>query len=56
MRGAPILFFAMNKHSLGASAIGAMPDAKAVIDAQIDLVPSGLRAALTNGCRRGGKP
>lgn len=40
---APILFLVMNKHSLGACAVGAMLDAKAVIAAQVDLALNGLR-------------
>jgi len=41
---APLLFLVMNKHSLGACAIGSMLDPKAVIEAQIDLVLHGLHA------------
>ena len=52
---APILFLVMNKHSLGVSAIGAMLDAKAVIEAQIDLVLNGLRAAPEVARKRGGR-
>jgi AcrR family transcriptional regulator len=41
---APLLFLVMNKHSLGACVPGAKLDARAVIEAQIDLVLHGLQA------------
>ena len=46
---APLLFLVMNKHSLGACVPSAKLDARAVIEAQIDLVLHGLapRAAAT---------
>ena len=40
----PLLFLVMNKHSLGACSVGKKIDAKAVIEAQIDLMLHGLRA------------
>ena len=40
----PLVFLAMNKHSLGACPAGPRLDAKAVIGAQIDLVLHGLLA------------
>jgi len=40
----PLVFLAMNKHSLGACSAGPLLDAKAVIGAQIDLALHGLLA------------
>ena len=40
----PLVFLAMNKHSLGACSVGHLLDAKAVIEAQIDLALHGLLA------------
>jgi AcrR family transcriptional regulator len=40
----PLVFLAMNKHSLGACSVGHLLDAKAVIEAQIDLALNGLLA------------
>jgi len=46
---APLLFLVMNKHSLGACAAGARLDARAIIEAQIDLVLNGLQALPNAG-------
>ena len=40
----PLVFLALNKHSLGACSVGHLLDAKAVIEAQIDLALNGLLA------------
>jgi AcrR family transcriptional regulator len=40
----PLVFLALNKHSLGACQVGHLLDAKAVIEAQIDLALNGLQA------------
>ncbi len=40
----PLVFLAMNKHSLGACSVGHLLDAKSVIEAQIDLALNGLLA------------
>ena len=53
---APLLFLVMNKHSVGACAVGGMPDPKRLIDAQIDLALHGLAPAPITARRpaRGG--
>ena len=40
----PLVFLALNKHSLGACSLGQLLDAKSVIEAQIDLALHGLLA------------
>ena len=40
----PLVFLALNKHSLGACSVGHLLDAKSVIEAQIDLALNGLLA------------
>ena len=45
----PLVFLALNKHSLGACSVGHLLDANAVIDAQIDLALNGLLAPASSG-------
>ena len=45
----PLVFLALNKHSLGACSGGHLLDAKAVIEAQIDLALNGLLAPRPGG-------
>ncbi len=45
----PLVFLALNKHSLGACSAGHLLDAKAVIEAQIDLALNGLLAPRPGG-------
>ena len=45
----PLVFLALNKHSLGACSVGHLLDAKAVIEAQIDLALNGLLAPPPGG-------
>jgi hypothetical protein len=45
----PLVFLALNKHSLGACSVGHLLDAKAVIEAQIDLALNGLLAPASSG-------
>ena len=55
---APLLFLIMNKHSLGACAVGSMLDPQAVIEAQLDLVLHGLQvpARAVGGSAKSAKP
>jgi len=56
---APLLFMVMNKHSVGACAVGGMPDPKRLIEAQIDLALHGLApapAAVQRPARRSARP
>jgi len=45
----PLVFLALNKHSLGACSVGHLLDARAVIEAQIDLALNGLLAPRQGG-------
>ena len=52
----PLVFLAMNKHSLGACSVGHLLDANAVIEAQIDLVLNGLCTPRPVPATRGRRP
>jgi AcrR family transcriptional regulator len=53
---APMLYLVMHKHSIGACAVGHTIDARAFIQAQLDLVLHGLQAAPRANTRATGRP